>query len=603
METAQVRDIGLAEQATQLKGKPMVGRARMPLLRDARRALRRILINPVSAYLGCGTAVALLLAGAADLRQEAEFRRDQHEISRSIRATQIAAVGILTRAKDAEIAVLGASLGNQEGQRARLENWNASRTLVQAYRGVLQLARGLGPAEASLARQAAEAADRLIVTAEGYLQDWSRGEPLPADAGERIGAASGEMRAVSSETVAAIQAYHDGFQEEASRHGNDMLVRALGLVVGALGALVVVAVGWRARTRETEESLRLAYETAQLFPLTWRARDRGALRVPRASSGLLRRLGITGSLTREVLIGTAASSDRQKLTDAIAQADAGQPVDTVIEFGSDADGNGTFLKIVLRRKGFSGARGIMTGFVQDVTGEVRGLRARDLAMRESKHRMANLIHLVRGVASRTVRRHGTDPQTFLSVLDGRLNAIMRAQTLLLQEGRSSSLRDAVGSALEGWEDEMGERCTLVDDSIMVGGEGAGEASPESIRPGSAWTAPLSGEQAKAVVLVVHELAMNATKYGSFSCREGSLAISALWHEGAVLMRWTETGGPAPAEKRVPGYGSRLLSALTHDLGTGGSIRTEFREAGLHAEIRILPKDSMQDPVGVPSGLA
>src|SRR5205807_8632762 len=69
----------------------------------------------------------------------------------------------------------------------------------------------------------------------------------------------------------------------------------------------------------------------------------------------------------------------------------------------------------------------------------------------------------------------------------------------------------------------------------------------------------------ALSSAVHELATNASKYGSLSVPSGSLDVS--WtvertERGPALdLRWTERGGPVPKRGRRSGLGSRLIEMV------------------------------------------
>lgn len=85
-------------------------------------------------------------------------------------------------------------------------------------------------------------------------------------------------------------------------------------------------------------------------------------------------------------------------------------------------------------------------------------------------------------------------------------------------------------------------------------------------------------------LIAHELATNALKYGALSAENGQVRIE--WEvdgDGETerfMLRWAETGGPAPTTPDRRGFGSQLI-----DLGLMGTgdARVELRESGLVAE--------------------
>lgn len=92
--------------------------------------------------------------------------------------------------------------------------------------------------------------------------------------------------------------------------------------------------------------------------------------------------------------------------------------------------------------------------------------------------------------------------------------------------------------------------------------------------------------ATTLALVVHELATNSLKYGALSVPTGTLDVSSPANEDAVVLTWTERGGPPVTAPTGPGgYGSRLLKrAMTQQLD--GSIEREWDKAGVVVTLRM-----------------
>ncbi len=160
--------------------------------------------------------------------------------------------------------------------------------------------------------------------------------------------------------------------------------------------------------------------------------------------------------------------------------------------------------------------------------EERGLLARELA-----HRVKNGFALVQAIARQTFYR--SDPERFQSFAE-RLTALASTYDLLLaKDAASSSIHDIVSRA--------------VDAHAGVGSSRFSVTGPDVV---------LSPDLALPLSLVIHELATNATKYGSLSQEAGHVSIA--WEHGAGMVRiiWQETGGPhvTPPSKR--GFGSVLI---------------------------------------------
>ena len=90
----------------------------------------------------------------------------------------------------------------------------------------------------------------------------------------------------------------------------------------------------------------------------------------------------------------------------------------------------------------------------------------------------------------------------------------------------------------------------------------------------------------ALALVIHELATNSAKYGALSLSSGILDVSCNTHEDAVVIKWTERGGPpAVAPTKLDGFGSKLMHrSMAAQLG--GTIAFDWSDEGMIATLRM-----------------
>ena len=199
--------------------------------------------------------------------------------------------------------------------------------------------------------------------------------------------------------------------------------------------------------------------------------------------------------------------------------------------------------------------------VQDVTGEVmerRSEEARLLLMREVDHRARNALTVVQSMVRLTTAGSMDD---YRDVLDGRVAALARAQTSL---------------AARRWEGAW-----LSD---VVEAELASLAEPSQYRV-SETRLLVPAEHVQAVSMVVHELATNASKYGSLSSHGGSLAIG--WtqdSDGALHISWAESTSHVVTPPQRQGFGSHLISQLARQLG--GEVTYDWQASGLKAHFRL-----------------
>ena len=87
----------------------------------------------------------------------------------------------------------------------------------------------------------------------------------------------------------------------------------------------------------------------------------------------------------------------------------------------------------------------------------------------------------------------------------------------------------------------------------------------------------------SLAMALHELAVNAAKYGSLSREGGRVSLS--WAvdpgegEPRFRLRWAEEGGPPVTPPGRRGFGSRLIEhGLARELG--GTARIAFEPAGV-----------------------
>lgn len=155
---------------------------------------------------------------------------------------------------------------------------------------------------------------------------------------------------------------------------------------------------------------------------------------------------------------------------------------------------------------------------------------RDVVNQELKHRIANLLAVVSAIANKTFRE--ADPET-LRDFTSRLVALSAAQTLLIEaETRPTMLGEVVREALTA---HLG-RCEASGPEVAV-----------------------TGRQAHALALALHELATNALKYGALSAQAGCVTLRWTLADGMLEFYWTESGGPPVATPTRRGFGTTLIT--------------------------------------------
>ena len=96
---------------------------------------------------------------------------------------------------------------------------------------------------------------------------------------------------------------------------------------------------------------------------------------------------------------------------------------------------------------------------------------------------------------------------------------------------------------------------------------------------------LEPNAAQAIAVALHELATNASKYGSLSRSKGQVDLT--WsHQpgGQLFVRWTEIGGPPLQPPTRRGFGSRVIEGTIGQLK--GKTDFNWRPEGLVCEITL-----------------
>jgi two-component sensor histidine kinase len=164
--------------------------------------------------------------------------------------------------------------------------------------------------------------------------------------------------------------------------------------------------------------------------------------------------------------------------------------------------------------------------------------------------------------------------------NARLHALACAHTILSREHWSGApLADVVRQGLTICTgSENASENAGADGSALGGGPRRLMMSGPDLRVNAAPTVSL--------VMVLHELATNAIKYGALSGSAGSVSIGwTLRADGAVVLEWREQGGPPVLPPTRSGFGSRLIhDAVTRQLS--GQAMLDYAPAGLLVRLEL-----------------
>jgi PAS domain S-box-containing protein len=175
----------------------------------------------------------------------------------------------------------------------------------------------------------------------------------------------------------------------------------------------------------------------------------------------------------------------------------------------------------------------------DVTERKEGEAHLRLLLRELTHRSKNLLAVIQAMARQTAR-HAGSIDGFLKQFGSRLQALAASHDVLVRESwYGASLRELVRSQVVGQFDRVQDRVAF--DGPEVG---------------------LKPEAAQNLGLALHELVINATKFGALSVPDGRVSINWCHHDAgddnAIALDWCEQFGPKVKPPRKRGFGSLVI---------------------------------------------
>ncbi|MHC4416594.1 MAG: sensor histidine kinase [Planctomycetota bacterium] len=265
-----------------------------------------------------------------------------------------------------------------------------------------------------------------------------------------------------------------------------------------------------------------------------------------------------------------APQDRERVAGLLSRAYEGEPADfevTCIAGGQSR----VFASSLVPLRDASGSIVKIMGVTQDITERKQAETRQALMMQELDHRVKNNLATVLSIAEQTIAR-SESLADFTAAFTGRIRSMAIAHEMLAQtRWEGAELRELVNRLVEPHRRNGGGRISLNGASMML---------PANIAP--------------SISMVIHELVVNAAKYGSLSVSNGRVLLE--WRretprEGGpqLQLTWTEVDGPPVAAPTRRGRGTDLIERMiTYQLH--GKARLEFAPAGVKCVISV-PFDS------------
>ena len=198
--------------------------------------------------------------------------------------------------------------------------------------------------------------------------------------------------------------------------------------------------------------------------------------------------------------------------------------------------------------------------LRDISAMKQGEERQQMLMQELAHRVKNTLAIVQAICSQTFRGN----EALLEIRDAfsaRIIALSKAHDVLLRGSwADASLRALVDDLAKLHDMKDSQRFRIDGTDVTIGPKAA-----------------------LAFALVLHELATNASKYGSLTTDRGYVNIS--WRETVVdnaaqlNFCWEECDGPEVVFPTQQGFGSRLIERSLQ-LGPGANSQLRFLPTGV-----------------------
>ncbi len=238
--------------------------------------------------------------------------------------------------------------------------------------------------------------------------------------------------------------------------------------------------------------------------------------------------------------------------------------DVEIAFGSAEPRVRTLLLNARKLDRDGGREDLILLAIEEITERKRNASHQEMLIGELNHRVKNVLATVQAVMNQTLRQSGS-LEEFTTAFAGRLHALAQAHNLLVEkEWVGADVGQIVKQILAPYR---------LHESVRIVAEGPSLA----LRP----------QVGVALMMILHEMATNAAKYGALSAPAGQLRVT--WHrDGAgdderIHVWWSESGGPKVKPPSRRGFGTKLIERSTaHELG--GEAKPEYAEDGLRCEL-------------------
>jgi two-component sensor histidine kinase/DNA-binding response OmpR family regulator len=215
----------------------------------------------------------------------------------------------------------------------------------------------------------------------------------------------------------------------------------------------------------------------------------------------------------------------------------------------------------------------VSGVTIDITDRKEAEERQTLLAREVDHRARNALAVIQSIIRLTRAKSVED---YVTAIEGRIKALARAHTLLSDSRwNGADLATLVGEELAPYR--TGDKVSLHGPDI-------------SLQPSTA----------QGLALALHELATNAAKHGALSSIKGKLSLTWQLRPDALVLEWTESGGPLVTPPTSRSFGLRVIRASVEQQ-LDGEATFHWEPNGLCCRFSIPRREAMKvrEPAAAP----
>jgi PAS domain S-box-containing protein len=197
---------------------------------------------------------------------------------------------------------------------------------------------------------------------------------------------------------------------------------------------------------------------------------------------------------------------------------------------------------------------------RDITAQKRAQEQIATLAGEAEHRSKNLLATIQATVSLS---QSDTPEGLKRAIEGRIMALSKVHSLFVDTRWIGAELSTIAKRELAPYSENDQTGVRIDGPQVL----------------------LEPNAAQAVAVTLHELATNAVKYGALSVPHGQVSLKWTHNtDGRLVLRWTETGGPAVKTPTHQGFGTRIIERIIGQLK--GSAHFDWQADGLVCEITL-----------------